>query len=628
MADFDRIGEFSIEHIKRYFKYSLRTILLALLHTLPFSLCAQSFYSVDPTYLKKRTAKAPFTYFYPDTSIEKANRFIDRNFMGNMGLSSPQYILKFKSRSLGFKLMDVPLEDYMIKKEEIEYFQTKGPFAELTGITGTKQLQLFRLMFTNTFKNKLNVTLRLNRYTSNGFYRNQQSFTNNFYTSTNYTSKSKRFGFTAYVLVNNNRFQENGGILYDTLAQEELLQAKEVMNVKLSGATRDNRELTANYSTWFKLNKDSANLHSFIGLKTSYSHFKYMYKDNGIANDNFYTIFYLDTVKTNDSTRLRTFNNEINYTLRSAKGKYNLELSYENGIAQLHQFTDTTIVNHFANAKLDRVSHFKGTDSTNSRRLSNTVFATYIFSGAAKGNYKAESSHQFLFLRNGKTKAAISLRLLSEERVPDQIFNHWYSNHFAWDNKFNNVQTNQGELSVRYDFIQITGIYKGITNYLYFDQLGYPMQLPGMVTNTSIKLSVDKVFFKHLGVAAAQTWQNSTSAAINLPKSVSIASLFYRGNFYKNNLQLCIGGQIEYYDEFTPYAYMPATQTFYLQNQYKAGNFTFVDVFLNARIRPVTFFLKMENALHGLIGTNYSMVPGYYQPDRAFRFGLTWIFFD
>jgi hypothetical protein len=620
--------EFSLARIKSPIKYSLRIILPALLISFTFVANAQTYYSVDPTYLKKRTDKSPFTYFYPDTTIEKANRFINRNFMGNLGLPSPGYILKFNSRSLGFKLRDLYLDDYTIKKEDIEYFQTKGPFAELSGISGTKQLQLFRILFSNTFKKRLNISLRLNRYTSQGFYAKQQSFTNNFYTSANYTSKNKRFGFTAYVLVNNNRFQENGGIKKDTLSQADLLESKELLKVKLTGASHDNRELSAQYANWFKLNRDSARLHSFIGIHTSFSSYKYKYKDNNLASDNYYSIFYLDTVKTVDSTRLRTFNNEISYTLRSNKRNFNLELSYENEIAQLWQFSDTSFMNHFANAKLDRVKNYISADSLRSKRLSNSVSGSYIFAGPFTGNYKAESYHQLLFLRNNKTKASVTLRLQSEERTPDYIFKHWYSNHFRWDNKFNNMRTNQAELSVKYDFITVTGIYKYIANYLYFDRLSFPMQLPGNIVNASVKVGVDKVFFKHLGVAAAQTWQGSSSAAVVLPKSVSIASLFYRGNLFKKNLQLCVGGQIEYYDEFVPYAYMPATQIFYIQDQFKAGNFTFVDVFLNARIRPVTFFIKMENVLHGIIGTNYSMVPGYYQPDRAFRFGLTWLFFD
>lgn len=616
----------SCDRIKKSLKNIFRSLLLVFISIQ--SVSSQSFYSVDPNYIKKRSEKKPYQSFYPDTTIEKANRFIDRNFMGNLGMPSPHYVLKFKSRSLGFRLFDVPLDDYIIKKEDVEYYRTKGPFAELSGIAGSKQLQLFRLLFSNTFKNKLNVTLRLNRYTSLGFYTKQQTFTNNFYTSNNYTTKNKRFGFTSYILVNNNRFQENGGIINDTLRQQDLLVSKDLIPVKLSGASRDNRELSAQYANWFKLNKDSSRLQSYIGLRSSFSSLKYRYKDLNSGTDNYYFLFYTDTAKTIDSTRVRTFNNELNLTFRSAKNNFNLELGYENEIAQLWQYSDTSFMNHLANVKMDHIKNFISTDSLSQKKLINTVSGSYIAAGAFAGNYKVETFHQLQFFRNKKLKGNVSLKFLSEDRTPDYIYKHWYSNHFAWDNKFNNVQMNQAELSCKVSFLTVTGIYKGITNYLYFDQLAYPMQSNNTITNGAIRINLDKVFFKHLGVSINQTWQTTSSNLISLPKSVSIASLFYKGNLFKNNLQLAVGGQVEYYDQFTPYAYMPATQAFYVQDNYKAGNFTFVDVFLNARIRPVTFFIKMENILHGVIGTNYSMVPGYYQPDRAMRFGLTWLFFD
>lgn len=39
------------------------------------------------------------------------------------------------------------------------------------------------------------------------------------------------------------------------------------------------------------------------------------------------------------------------------------------------------------------------------------------------------------------------------------------------------------------------------------------------------------------------------------------------------------------------------------------------------------FFKLCANA-QGILGGNYSLTPGYLQPDRAFKFGLNWLFFD
>jgi outer membrane cobalamin receptor len=109
---------------------------------------------------------------------------------------------------------------------------------------------------------------------------------------------------------------------------------------------------------------------------------------------------------------------------------------------------------------------------------------------------------------------------------------------------------------------------------------------------------------------------------------VAQARLFYQGLLSRNNLWLQIGVQAQSFSNFYSYNYMPVTQVFYLQDQKQTGQYLFTEFYLNARIRPVNFFIRVENALQGLVGKDYALVNGYYQPDRAFRFGVSWQFFD
>ena len=73
---------------------------------------------------------------------------------------------------------------------------------------------------------------------------------------------------------------------------------------------------------------------------------------------------------------------------------------------------------------------------------------------------------------------------------------------------------------------------------------------------------------------------------------------------------------------------MPATNQYYVQTSQKVGNYPFIDFFLNARIKPVRVFVKIDHLTQGFLGSNYSLTPGYLQNDRAFKFGLNWLFFD
>jgi len=218
-----------------------------------------------------------------------------------------------------------------------------------------------------------------------------------------------------------------------------------------------------------------------------------------------------------------------------------------------------------------------------------------------------------------------------ESRNPDHFYNNWVSNHYTWfNNGFLPTQTSQILLGASLDKrIGLELYVKNISNFLYLDELAYPTQLSGDMLLSGAKAYASFTVFRHLGLRAEHTYQSSSRQAfISLPSNISKAQIFYTGNLFKGNLQLNTGLQAELYSSFYSYAYMPATQMFYLQNRVMTTQYPYLTVYLNARIRPVSIFVKVENALQNYAGTNYSMVAGYFQPDRCVRFGINWMFFD
>src|SRR4051812_38575966 len=103
-------------------------------------------YSTDPFYITSKPAFNTSLYSYqsayPDTSISRVHNYAPRNFLGNLGLPSPQYLFRYeKTTPLGFKMYDLPYYNDIITPQQIEYFQTKGPYASLTGNSGSKNEQ-------------------------------------------------------------------------------------------------------------------------------------------------------------------------------------------------------------------------------------------------------------------------------------------------------------------------------------------------------------------------------------------------------------------------------------------------------------------------------------------------------
>lgn len=621
---------------KRSF-YSLQKIWLCLFCCTYFFSGSQTAYSTDPTYLAFKTEKnnliSNYYFTYPDTSINTLHNYFPRNFLGNFGLPSPNYILNFGTNDLGFNFCPPAYKNDVYNDNQVNYYRTKGPYANLTGITGSKKLQIFKMVFSHTYK-RVNVTLKFSRYTSQGFYLKQQSYTNNFYLSSNYTTKKERFGYYFYILNNGNKNRENGGLKADSLTEATLLLNKELFPVKLNGAARDNREFKAMFNPYFKLNKardSSVKLNHFIQLKSSFAGSSYEYTDDNIATDKYYIIMYLDTLKTRDSSHVRKITNEISYAAVTTNSNFALSFGYKNEINQVWQKADSLFYNHIATADLVFRKQFANDERAvkDQRSLQSHFNFQYVFEGANKGNYKAES--RSVFLLNGGKSRYLYLNLLAENRSADYIYNYWVSNHFTWfNNGYKAQQQTQANLGFSFNKNFLFGVFiQNMSNYLYFDNVGLPGQYAKPLNNLGFNLNFSKIFFKHLGTSLEYRFQNTSNTSyVRLPKNQASAKLFYTGFLFRNNLQLQIGSQLQIYDSFYSYGYMPSTQAFYLQENFKTTAYPFVDAYINARIKPVSFFFKLENALYGLAGTNYAFTQGYYQTDRAFRLGISWSFFD
>lgn len=593
---------------------------------------AQVVYITDSSHVRTLTNEARsnlegFQNNPTDTILTDFQNYYPRNRSGNIGLPSESLFLKYQQRSLGFKFYQPPYENDMISEGRVTFYQTKGPYGSLTGIAGTKQEQMFRMVFSHTFKNRLNLTLRLNRYSSIGFYRRQVSFTDNLYTSSNYTSRKGRAGYYAYFLFNKLKHNESGGISKDSLFKNDPTVTKQLLPVYLSQARREVRFTTVEINPWFRLNavEDSSTVLSHIvDYKLNYSGNYTKYIDNGMANDQFYPYYYLDTLATLDSTHWRTISNSGHYTLRIRPLFTSLQLGIKNEFTQLYQYDDTTFVNNSVDAGL----------FVNTANFNAFVKAAYIYQGSNQNDYQLEAGIKYrlkIAYNLFKVPFEIQAKAGIEKRHPDFIYNSWYSNNFVWRNNFSPTDKTQAMLSIATadNRFSMGAFAQNTDNQLFFKDDATPFQAQEPVQNLALFIRKDLLFFKHLGLNLGYTYQTSSNEkVVSVPANIASGSLYYQGNLFKKALNLQVGFSCQYFSDFYGYKYMPATNVFYTQTSVRVGDYPYIDFFLNARIRPVRIFVKIDHVTQGFLGSNYSLGPGYLQNDRAFKFGVNWIFFD
>jgi ABC-type uncharacterized transport system permease subunit len=54
------------------------------------------------------------------------------------------------------------------------------------------------------------------------------------------------------------------------------------------------------------------------------------------------------------------------------------------------------------------------------------------------------------------------------------------------------------------------------------------------------------------------------------------------------------------------------------KQQTTVGGYPFVDFFLNARIKPVRIFIKIDHVTQGFMGNNYSLTPWLFAKRQSF----------
>lgn len=610
---------------------------LFLIVTSPCVFNAQVYYSTDPDYLKIKQEQnnviSNYQSTYPDTSLLEFNNYFPRNFSGNLGLSSPDYILKYGTQDIGFRFFNAPNTNDRFDVSQVSYLRTKGPYASLTGIAGSKRFEIFKLLFSHTYRDKINITAGFQRYTSAGFYKRQQTYTNNFFLSSNYSNANQRFGYYLYVLNNGNKSQENGGITDGVLTDSSYKITKELFEINLNNAERDNRELRLMVNPWLRLNKKPDSLSAtnhFLQLKSTLVNRTYSYKDIIDTSNHFYSNIYLDSVYTNDSTHLRTYLNAFSYALLNKSRNFGLSFGYTNEWSRFYHDSELIVINHLVHGDWTYHKNASQLDNLKSSKADfiTRLNAAYVLEGQNAGNYKLESNSVWNFLSDKNSK--LFLDALFENRNPDYMQQFWTGNNFKWNNhSFKNIKQWQAQLKYQIKKIRISALAQSFNHYIYYNSEALPQQSAKSIINLAVNFNYHTIVLKHLGFALNYLYQNTSDPTkVRIPANSAQVKLFYNGNLSNNNLQLQIGTQLSIYDSFTAYKYMPATQIFYLQESYKTEAYPYLDLYLNVRIRPVSFFVKVENILYGYAGPNYSLVNNYYQTDRAFRFGITWMFFD
>jgi len=232
-------------------------------------------------------------------------------------------------------------------------------------------------------------------------------------------------------------------------------------------------------------------------------------------------------------------------------------------------------------------------------------------------------------IRTSRDTSFIKISASMTNTTPDYFYNHFYSNHFKWNNSFN--KTYEIKVGAVYDnpFRRFkAGVkYSIVTNYIYWNETSLPAQ-------ASSEFSVAQVFLKKdfkfggLNIQNSVLFQKSTTEIyMHVPQISTRNTIFIEGILSKV-LHYQFGADLRYDTGYYADYYSPALGMFYVQRNEKIGNYPWIDAFVNLKIKRTRFYVKYSNMGTMMVRGGHITTPGYAAQVAAASFGLSWTFYN
>ncbi len=550
--------------------------------------------------------------------------------------------------SPGLKLNQYKLYGgYLFRHEELKFYRPKHVFTELFYVTGDDREQLFYAKHNQKLHENLHIGFQYKVINSPGAFTRLGARNSNLYFTGDYLSSNQRYQALASIIINHIRNHESGG-LSDPEAFEEDEQSS---FVNLERAQSSFRDLSVNlrhfYQTGFYVSSDDdENEVRFVNLGRINHDFSYKRTAFLFSDDNpqypHYNFPRIDSLSTLDSTAVHQIENLLswsNFPLTSGRGTFpfNFKLYIKHSSFTIEQPDFIPEGADTLDADNERIyyarkNHYN--EWTQGIELQSDQRRLLSFGGQANftiGGYHDQDLHAGGFLNIGGTARDYNLvsKLTYALTEAPYFYNNYSVNNIRWENHFDKIQIINLSSRLTTPFITLEGNYYLLDRMVYLNEEALPVQNAVELGYFTLGAFSD-LKLGWLGLRNHVVVQQGSSDNFeNFPTVVSYHSLY--ANFGLSDRALINQVGIDFYYNTGYYAmdWSPVARAFHLQNNHLMEDKFMVDVFWNAKVSNARLFLKYQNIL-GLLPDirHHYDIPFYPIPQTAFKFGVSWMFFN
>ena len=374
-----------------------------------------------------------------------------------------------------------------------------------------------------------------------------------------------------------------------------------------------------------------------VGEVTRY--YRY-YTDNIALNDevgrNFYNnMFYINPTSSADSTRMLTVDNKLFFRLQPwARDAVVSQISGGLGYQwnSIYAFNPDMFLTGNGNRSLHDLYVYAGARGQYRKYLNWGAQARYSFLGYWQNDFSVDADLDVSFypFKDKSEPIVLGGKFSTSLKEPDWFSQHYYSNHYVWDNDFGKTSTTKVEafLDIPKWRLEASFSYGLVNNYLYNDTLGVIRQHGGLINVMSGYVRKDFKLWKfHLDNKILFQY-SSNRDVLPLPMLTFHMRYYLELEAVRNVLTVQIGADATMNTPYYAPAYNPALGTFQLQTRELIGYNPYIDVFLNMQWKRVNVFIKVINVGQGWPdGGNMFSAYHYIKPYRGFKVGIHWPFY-
>ncbi len=570
------------------------------------------------------------TYFHQYDPARHHNRMYAT--LDNIGLAGYNRVFTLDKRR-DFIWMPDNFKYYLFHNNNVEYPIQQNPFTELFYVMGPQKEQNLQVKFSRKISQRLTVGMKLRLIHSPGAYSRSFADNRNFYGTAQYYTANYRYGIIANYLFNNNRMQENGGLLYDSIFEQHLEVDPKVIPMRLKEAENKLRTSSFYVEQYFNLLKPDSKKKITRKLDAGSIIYALQYEKNyQIYSDKpvdslFYKAFpvIFDTLSTYDSIYTLRIKNRIQWSnLGYNEDELSKHFRLHFGIKYNYikqQYPYDSVARTFY-----ETSPFGGLaiNVFNASKLK--VNGQFTVGGYNNGDFEIHGTLSQYIGSEKKNFGELVLRMDLLNKMPDYYFSYFRSNRFNWQLSLKKERTLILGGEYHYKDIKIGAKLQTLNNYTYLNTLVHPEQ--HLTTGSIFQFYTNgTIMYKKVGINFRLVYQKtSMPKIIRLPEFSGMADLFFRGWVFKHAGRLQSGLQFYYFTSYYANAYMPELRSFYLQDKQKIGNYLFADVYASLKVKTFRIFFKYTNLLTFLHQYRYYSTPSYPAGFPGFYMGVCWRF--